>query len=134
MFKVRNLILWDSDSGYWGDQGDGVIASLAMQNVTMGDTSGAYDDNNGESADGTVSGRTSGLLTPIALGSLLAWRRRRSSDDLSSIPVEAHRGASSPPDRDSQLPLCQLHHRTAAVVRPVDAHPPHGDAIRVGRA
>jgi MYXO-CTERM domain-containing protein len=63
--KVRNLILWDSDSGYWGDQGVGVTASLSMQNLTVGNTSGSYDDNNGESADGTGVGISSALANTV---------------------------------------------------------------------
>jgi MYXO-CTERM domain-containing protein len=62
---IRNLILWDSDSGYWGDQGLGLPANLLMQNLTIGNTSGSYDDNNGESADGTGVGISSAMANTV---------------------------------------------------------------------
>jgi hypothetical protein len=52
-FDVRNLVLWDSDSGYQADQGDGLAATLTMRNVTIGATTGNYDAHNGGGADGT---------------------------------------------------------------------------------
>ena len=50
---LADNVYWDSNGGYWGDQGPGAAASWEARNLTSGAMTGSYDGPNGGPALGT---------------------------------------------------------------------------------
>jgi hypothetical protein len=69
---LSDMVIWGSSGGYYGDQGDGLPASINATRMTIGGISGTYDGPNGGAAEGTgfsIYGAVSNTLTNSVLAS-----------------------------------------------------------------
>lgn len=68
--RIEDMIIWGSSGGYWGDQGNGVTATINATRLTLGGLDGTYDGPNSGAARGTgfsVYGDVQNTLTHSVL-------------------------------------------------------------------